>query len=720
MAIDHLKAAGPATDGDRSPDVGDRSPVLTGTVVPGPVRDTPGTGPKDQEESVYADILGDAIVPRYKGEIARRDVAGAIRVAAAKVGTGAVATAKCGWVAARFAGYGSWHGSRWFGAGFWNGAKLGWRYIRAHDRIEDLGGTQGQNWRRVADERTRRRHVLYWWAGILSVGDLLSWWALDAWGNITALDPLAYATAPSAEVLVAASITLAYGRYRLQRELPSGQYVDPADLEEEDPDEPFPISHATNADEASECLSRALHAESIGAREIRVLSRPDYGWELDVLLRGSKPADVLLAADDLEAHMHLPPGGCMAEPSSDNRSRLTMRLVQNDPFAKMPRPTVHAPRSLSVHDLVTLGIGMDGTPLELSFDGFCALVVGAMGAGKTLGALRTYAEALTACYDAVCWDLDPIKGGLDEFGDLMEKRGRGNKECAALLRLALSYIPARAKIKTQVGMGDRWHATAEHPNLYIFIDEFLQFPQKLKDVAIQILRLGRQYGIYLIFAAQEATSDALGDAIAILIAWKIMMACRFEDIKIALGVGSGAQGWRPDRMRPAVGPVVNDAGQAFVQGGSYIRPIRWRHNAFTRDQITNAIPERLAAGMPHMDADTIRAAGTPVNDDGQALSLVDQLTELEEPDADYLASLIEVYAKHATEFMPTAMLTEHLVRTSGWQPGTNPGLTLGQLIKRYAPDAAATKGTWNGVGDKRGWDLAPILEAAENMLPEPE
>jgi S-DNA-T family DNA segregation ATPase FtsK/SpoIIIE len=632
--------------------------------------------------------------------------ASATLVAARATGRGVGWSARHGWLVAR-----------WFGHGARATAVLGHRYVRAHDHIEALGGMNGPAWRKILDTRARRWKFLSYGAGGLAAADLASWWALVRYEHFDVFPGLA--VAPAVEALAAAGLLTVYGRYRLAARLGPTQVVDPADLAEADPDDPFPIGHATTFDQAAECLSRAFHAEGIETRDISVTTRPAWGWELKVLLKGCTPAKVVAAADNLEAHMDLPAGGFMPEPHTANRSRLTVRLVERDPFADMPRPAVHAPRSLSVHDLTILGRAMDGGDLALSFDGFCALVIGAMGAGKTLGALRTFAEALTACRDAVCWDLDPLKGGLGEFGDLMALRARGPEECDAALLKALAYVEARAKVIREIGMGDRWVATEEHPDLYVFVDEYLQLSPKGKQTAIQVLRTGRQYGIYLVIAGQEATEDALGDAIASLIAYRILMPCRFEDIKICFGVGKGALGWRPDRMEPAVGQVVNDAGQSFIMGGLFTRAIRYRYFAYSPEQIASAIPGRIEAGMPQMDADTLRAAGEDVPTGGRVPTLADRLDATGTVDGQLLACVLDLYSKHRAEFVPTRLILAQLDGAPGWDPGAAPGRSLGLLISRHALDATSSKGQWGEERDVRGWTLKWIRAAAEDLLRDP-
>lgn len=55
----------------------------------------------------------------------------------------------------------------------------------------------------------------------------------------------------------------------------------------------------------------------------------------------------------------------------------------------------------------------------------------------------------------------------------------------------------------------------------------------------------------MLLAAGEATSDALGAAIAEATAAKILLPCRHTDVRLTLGPNMIAEGWRPDRLHPA-------------------------------------------------------------------------------------------------------------------------------------------------------------------------
>lgn len=603
--------------------------------------------------------------------------------------------------------------ARWFFTGARAVGFLGWRYVRAHDLQEVIGGmSKSGDWNKVDIVRKKRWRLLGWTAGAAAGLNLAGWWALVKFGGMAALD-WSWKIPPTLTAAIAVAAVTLYGRYRTNS---PGIAPMQAIAEQDHPEgeEPYPLAWVQSGGQAADCLGRALYAEGADYRDVKTLARHAWGWELEVVLKGSTPGGVQAKADQLESQMGLPDGGFMIEPDSRDKSRIIVRLVQSNPFADMPRPAVHAPRSLSVHDTVAMGRAMDGSVFELTFDGFCALIIGAMGAGKTLGALRTINEALTACRDAVVWDLDPIKGGLAEFGDLMARRARTPEECEEALEEALSYVTARGQLLATLGMGDRWYATEEHPNLYINIDEFIQLSPRGKELAIKILRTGRQYGIYLLMAGQEATADALGDAIAMIVAYRILMACRFEDIKIAFGPGAGAQGWRADRMKPAVGPVANDAGQAMVMGGLFNRAIRYQFNSYTRDQIAAVVSDRINAGANRMDSDTVLKAGATLTTAGQRGNLAERLDAVAHTDAPLMASLLRAFHAKGREFLPTSEVLLPALAAAGIE-GVD-ATALANRLRKHAPGVKADRTDCPEGKYLRGWKRSEVERAAAGLL----
>lgn len=674
---------------DTTPIEWDLSKVIPGQLVtPEPTEDE-------------ADIAPGVLEVRPSHPLVLRKAGGAAMVVAAVTGKAIGITARA-----------TWTGTKWFAVGLKASAILGARYVRAHDHQEVLGGrTSGGDWNKVEQTKRSRWRFLGWTAAATSLLNLAGWWAVTAWCNIPAAN--SWPILPGIEAAAAVAAIAAYGRYRLQApDIAPQQAV--ADMDNPENEDPYPIAWVTSGGQAADCLARALYAEGADYRDVKTIARHPWGWEIEVVLKGATPGKVQAAADQMESHMGLPDGGFMIEPDTRDKSRIVVRLVQQNPFADMPAPAVHAPRSLSVHDVIAMGRAMDGSPFELTLDGLCALVVGAMGAGKTLGALRTFAEALTACRDAVTWDLDPIKGGLSEFGDLMARRARTPEDCEEALAEALTYVTARSTLMASLGMGDRWNASEKHPNLYIFIDEFIQLSPRGKDLAIKILRTGRQYGIYLIMAGQEATADALGDAIAILVAYRILMSCRFEDVKIAFGPGAGAQGWRPDRMKPAVGPVPNDAGQAMIMGGPFNRAIRHQFNKYTRDHIAAAVPARLAAGMPAMDTDTLLKAGAKLSRTGQRGSLTDRLAESGHDDAALIHALLKAFDSAKRDYLPT---NETILPALAAADFADVDATaLANRLRKHAPGAKAGREDCLEGKYLRGWHRTSIEQAAAGLL----
>src|SRR5690606_15076584 len=152
--------------------------------------------------------------------------------------------------------------------------------------------------------------------------------------------------------------------------------VDPGKVEiaAEDGD-PFPIADARTRTEAAECVRRALVSEGIHVKEVEANRRYDWGWEVTVHLAKSKPADIVSKAPDLETPLDLPQDGLLCQPMRSSRGRVLLRLVQNDPFAKMPPAPERGPNSRRMRDRQVVAYRMDGPPFAGSVVGFAATAV---------------------------------------------------------------------------------------------------------------------------------------------------------------------------------------------------------------------------------------------------------------------------------------------------------------------------------------------------------
>ncbi|MFC5289909.1 hypothetical protein ACFPM7_22875 [Actinokineospora guangxiensis] len=378
-------------------------------------------------------------------------------------------------------------------------------------------------------------------------------------------------------------------------------------MPEPDPTEPFPIADAHTRAQAADCVSRAVTAEGIELRAVESAQRRAWGWETAVVLRKGTPAGLVAKVAELETTLDLPSGGVLAAPDRARRARVVLRLAERDPFAGIALAPDHPPASLSLRDPQTVGVRMTGEPLRLSLLGVHGVVIGGPGSGKSQ-TLRTLADAVSACVDAVVWDLDPAGNGLEVLGGAVARSERDARGVEDALAEALAMAEARPKLLSGLGMGDAWDVSAERPAVIVFCDEYPRLSDRAKSLAVDLIRVGRKARVTVILASSEATSDTLGAAVAEFTALKVMHACRHADVRLTLGANMVAEGWRPDRLNPATGESPEDAGVCYV------------HAAGARDPILNKISlvpsgrakvngsHRAARGLPRIDVATRDAA----------------------------------------------------------------------------------------------------------------
>jgi hypothetical protein len=379
--------------------------------------------------------------------------------------------------------------------------------------------------------------------------------------------------------------------------------------------DPYPIADARNRTEAAECVRRALASEGIQVKEVEANRRYDWGWEATVRLAKGKPADIVTKAPDLETPLDLPENGLLCQPVRASRGRVVLRLVESDPFARMPGAPERKPNSCRMRDKQVLTHRMDGRRFETSLLGVHAIVVASSGGGKSV-ILRTMADALTACSDVLVGDLDPGGNGLDPLAEALGVRAIGDDnmgQIEAILDQALRIAKGRPTLFSKLGMKANWEPSPERPAIVLFIDEYPQLSDRAKELAVKILQVGRKSRVQLVLAAQEATKDAIGKAIADSIALKIVGPCRHQDIVQVFGPGAGAEGWRPDRLDPAEGNAqgddLRDASQAYIRGGGSREPLKHKFLFLDEQDGMRRARERAAAGRPTVDAESLAAAG---------------------------------------------------------------------------------------------------------------
>lgn len=592
---------------------------------------------------------------------------------------------------------------RWFGVGLKAASYLGWRYVRTHDYQEAIGGiTSSADWRRNSSERHGRWKILGWTAGVVAGLNITGWIALVAGAGMTAIG-WSMAIPPSVTATVAATAITWYGRYRLSRPGIAAEQII-ADMDDPESDEPFPLAYCNSPDRVEECVSRALAYEGVGTRAVRVLGHRDWGWEVDVILKGSTPGRVNAVADQLDVHFDVKKGGTLIDPDPQQSAHLVLRLVTDNPFANMAKPVVHAPNSLDIGDPHNFGRCMDGSSLDIVLEGQRILVIGVSGAAKSTGVLRDLAEVITACRNAIAIEMDPVKDGLREFEGVMAVPPiRGSKDCEKWLDHLVKMAKGRNVVRNRLGMGDTWIATKERPAIFALVDEFIFLTKKAKELFIELQRIGKQSGIYMVAAGQDATSDSMGDAIADSFTLAIMLAARHADIPLVLGQGAIAAGYRPDRLVPAqTKDIKNDAGQSYIKGPGLDRPLLYGWNEYSHSAIKQAVAERIAAGRPWFDRDTLAAAGLLHLADGGAGE------KRISGDRQIVFDAIEVMAEAEAVRIRPEPLAEALADFNPELYGDLTVAELRKLLKDVGVGAPVPIGDIDGLINPRGYKLEAL------------
>jgi S-DNA-T family DNA segregation ATPase FtsK/SpoIIIE len=370
---------------------------------------------------------------------------------------------------------------------------------------------------------------------------------------------------------------------------------------------PYPIADAHTRAEAADCVARALTAENIALRLSGEAVRTRWGWSVPVILRTGTPAAIVARTGELETHLDLPAGGVLATPDRARRARVVLRLAQTDPFIGLGYAPQRPPASLSITQRVVIGQQIDGTDLAIPLLGVHGVLIGSPGSGKST-TLLALGEAVTACADAVLWDLDPAGDGLRLLGPAVGRRERDPMAIEEALADALALAESRPRMLADLGMGAAWVPSPQRPAVVVTMDEYPRLTAQAKQLAVQLLRVGRKARVTLILAATEATSDALGAAIADTTALKILHACRFQDIQLVLGPQMGAEGWRPDRLHPATADDPGDAGRCYVATAGHREPLLSKVAPVDVDRLAEQGAQRAAFGLPRIDADSWESA----------------------------------------------------------------------------------------------------------------
>ncbi|MFG2210529.1 hypothetical protein [Streptomyces sp. NPDC048638] len=375
---------------------------------------------------------------------------------------------------------------------------------------------------------------------------------------------------------------------------------------------PYPIAMATTAQAAADCLWRALRAEGVDVGWVGDGEQFPWGWQLTVRVRSGSPDDISAnnTHKGLITRLRLPRGsGVQVEPWEDPGDTCTVRLVQRNPFATLGELPYRPPLSRSINDVADFGLVMDTSPLAYSLAGLMLLMVGDSGAAKS-GIMLAMAEVTTACYDAVTFNIDPYGSGIADLGEAITANAHSDEQIIATLRFFLDLAKSRARMRHKYRMGNTWKPSREHPAICVFVDEWPKLSDEAKKLLIDLILVGRKEAIWVYAGSQFGTSDYLGAPIGPKLAARMLGACRGDDVTALLGTGALAEGYRADRLTPAVSPTdLRDAGVIYAKGlpGMPDRPVRYKFREVTVETAARLGEERGAAGLPSIAADCAEA-----------------------------------------------------------------------------------------------------------------
>lgn len=481
-----------------------------------------------------------------------------------------------------------------------------------------------------------------------------------------------------------------------------------------------PIAEAHNDEKALELLRRSLLSQGIHCNVVSG-RQTAWGWELTMQIiggSGKRPSDVIKKLEQIETDLDVRQNGVLVQPHVDRRARFTARIIESDPFAKMPPLPNYTPGSRTLADAIELGKRLDGVTMTSAFLATHGIILAASGGGKS-GMIRTIVDGLAATNDAILWDLDPSGVGQAPQAAVMDRRALSPKDCENALAHALRIAESRTRIKDRLGMGDEWEPSPQHPALFLILDEFPRLTSEGKDLAVALLRVARKAGVILLFASQSAKKDALGDSVAGEVAWKAGgPGLAAYQARLLFGETCIAEGYNPGAFKPKRGKNLNDTGTFFLEGAAEgDEPIPMRGHFIDTDTARARAERAAATGRPAWDSDTLDAVGLNTEllsgvtaeedaaeaqraayEDEERRAKLGALAQI----ADYLAADLD---DDGREFVPSSELVAELGYTSGKKLATDLKDHDVSPVPGYWIDEDGTK------KETRGYRTTDIAEA---------
>ncbi|MFJ2203325.1 hypothetical protein [Streptomyces violaceusniger] len=513
------------------------------------------------------------------------------------------------------------------------------------------------------------------------------------WIGLWVLSPMAGLVVTAIAAALFLALAWAQGRHPTRRRPPVPKLLfipptPPAGTElavDEDP-EPFPIRDAgTNPRQAREAMRLALKKEKAKVSDVLVPTQSTYGWRVPVVLDSGTLAQFATKLKPLATTLRVGESRVLARPADPEDAALVdVDVLMRDPFADPPPYPDRPPKSCRITTPVSLGISIEGEETPVVLAGQHAIVVADTGGGKT-SMVQALAEYVTACEDAVAVDIDPAKRGLAALAPAAVLTARTPQEAEAVLEHLLER--ARARVASMPPTQQAWIPTPEAPAVIAFCDEFPKLSPRGKQLAAELLRLGREPMVTLVIITQDATKDMLGDAIAGVPGVRIMLPCRSADVPLVVDRDDAvAKGWLPHHLVPSPHPgVPADAGRFYCIAPGHQAPILRYVIPLDPDEAARRAAERVAAGLPRLEP--LTPAAPPADP-----------TPKPSPEAapPIVRLLLEAFAAHDhPPLLTMAQIADHLVRVDRetwgqWEAHDQRLVMIGRTIKAHLRAANLT------------------------------
>ncbi|MFI9788500.1 type IV secretory system conjugative DNA transfer family protein [Kitasatospora sp. NPDC051984] len=358
--------------------------------------------------------------------------------------------------------------------------------------------------------------------------------------------------------------------------------------------DPYPIRQVQSVQQAAECIHLALLAEGLAVGQVTDVTQERWGWRAIAHLTKGKPADLVAKIANLDVLLGVRQGGVMPQPQKAAAGSVVLRIVTGDPFDPMPPHPVYPPRSNSILRPMVLGPSMDGEPTRITLAGQNVMVIAVPGGGKSQ-IVRSMADYITSCTDAIVIDIDPTGRGLGPLRRLAAQRAYDEERIDDVLDWAIR----EAELRTE-RMGDdvdNWQVDDENPAVFVLVDEHPQLTKEQKQKVIKLGRIGRKARVTVILLSQDATSEVVGDAIADVFGIRIMLPARKADVPLVVGSDTAiSEGWMPHRLTPSPGDWdPADAGVFYIIAPGMRDPILRKATHLDAATATRRCEERLAA-----------------------------------------------------------------------------------------------------------------------------